>query len=779
MMMIIDSLTIFVSWLLLTSLKATIVAVLIIIVQILFRKKLSARWLYALWFLLIARLLIPFEVSSPVSIFNVLNDGESQSSSVLPFQYQDNEMTETIQVSSQDFSPQVADFAREIIEPQKQLTFSLFSIFGMLWIFVAFIFVIFTVMANIKIYYRMKQSKPIANKKIITLFKRCKNQMGVNRIELVTIQNINTPLLFGIISPRIFFPEKLLYSLSSEELEHIFLHELAHFKRGDIPVALLATILQIVHWFNPVLWFAFYKMRLNREIACDELVLSKLERNRSKEYGNTLISLLEHVSKGYRMPLTVGIVDNNNGIQRRLKMIANYSKKSKWWTGVGIVLIILIANLSLTSAKNISSNLSDPISASDDEFTIEFKTVHPDSFSFPINGTRITATRWMLPPNEVIIKYPQNYKVKKTYIMNLQPQQYYFALAQKSEKDFKDVIKIWEEGWYKEAKNNYTKEYVDCLVSYCILENEDGEDFVVFDQNNDEDLSNDTILSYEKKSISIGSMTSELNAVQTTVQIDYFNGKNVQTSSYSLRLSKKYSERLKMNHLTLSLLKMELGKVTIGGKVYQAAIINSSEIEFHKYCHFWLDANQNGQLDLDDVYGQMHKPFTILGKTYEITNIDRYGRSVTFIKSDAKVVPPVSVGREAPDFSAMTLDSKEIQLSKLRGKTVLIDFWGTWCGPCIAEIPYLKKAHSKYKTKDFKIISIGIDDPNKLRTFVKDNQLNWLHIQQNKNDRLEKLYQISGFPSTFLVDKNGIIVAKDVKLRGDNLLKTLDKFIDQ
>ncbi len=351
MNLIIDYLDTFVPWLLLTSLKATSVAALIILVQFIFHKKLSARWLYMLWFLLIVKLLLPLEISSPVSIFNVMNKGESQSSSPMSFRYLENEMVETAPISNQDFSPQVADLSRDIIEPQTQLPFTWFSLLGVLWIIGASVFMIHAFVVNIKIFYKLKKGKPVVDRKINTLFKRCKEKMGVNNIELATLQNIKTPFLFGIISPRILFSEDLLHSLSSDEQEHIFLHELAHHKRGDISVALLATILQILHWFNPVIWFAFYKMRLSRELACDELVLSKIKINQSREYGNTLISLLKQSSKGYHMPLTVGIIDNTNGLKGRLEMIARFKKKSHWSVFVAIVLLVFVGVISLTGAS--------------------------------------------------------------------------------------------------------------------------------------------------------------------------------------------------------------------------------------------------------------------------------------------------------------------------------------------------------------------------------------------------------------------------------------------
>jgi thiol-disulfide isomerase/thioredoxin len=89
------------------------------------------------------------------------------------------------------------------------------------------------------------------------------------------------------------------------------------------------------------------------------------------------------------------------------------------------------------------------------------------------------------------------------------------------------------------------------------------------------------------------------------------------------------------------------------------------------------------------------------------------------------------IGSKAPDFSTLTLESRPFKLSNYRGKFVLIDFWGTWCRPCLGEIPYLKAANHAFGGGDFQIVSIAMDDPANLKPFIVKNQMNWIHIQQD------------------------------------------------
>jgi len=170
-------------------------------------------------------------------------------------------------------------------------------------------------------------------------------------IKLIEVEGIKIPLLYGFLKPRILLPLNIQDSLSHSEIEHIFLHELAHHKRRDVLTAWLTTILQILHWFNPVIWFAFLRIRIDRELACDELTLTRLGAEQSQAYGQTIISLLQKISTEYRLPVTVGILETKTDLKRRLTMIAQFKKLSGWWTALALVLLAVLGFFSLTEAR--------------------------------------------------------------------------------------------------------------------------------------------------------------------------------------------------------------------------------------------------------------------------------------------------------------------------------------------------------------------------------------------------------------------------------------------
>ncbi|MBN1510753.1 MAG: TlpA family protein disulfide reductase [Phycisphaerae bacterium] len=141
----------------------------------------------------------------------------------------------------------------------------------------------------------------------------------------------------------------------------------------------------------------------------------------------------------------------------------------------------------------------------------------------------------------------------------------------------------------------------------------------------------------------------------------------------------------------------------------------------------------------------------------------------------AKVkVQSVQAGTPAPDFEATTLDGKPFKLSDLRGKVVLVDFWATWCVPCVAELPRVKALYEKFGGDHFAVVGISFDsDAATARKFTSAQQLPWTQIWAEKGDEgpIAGLYGVGGIPATFLVGADGKVIERD--LRGDELTKAV------
>ena len=176
-----------------------------------------------------------------------------------------------------------------------------------------------------------------------------------------------------------------------------------------------------------------------------------------------------------------------------------------------------------------------------------------------------------------------------------------------------------------------------------------------------------------------------------------------------------------------------------------------------------------------EVYSVPGSGYRTIREVEEIELMPEFG-SEEFLHDDRWQV--IKTGETIPDFQVAIFPTGE-KLAKedLLGKTTLIDFWATWCKPCIAEFPNIRSAYERFQPSGFEVLSISLDqNQDMLESFLEEEDLPWINAYEPKgfDSELASDFQLAAIPKPILVDQNGIIIVVDKEATGEGLNKLLE-----
>ncbi len=338
------------------SIAASILAVAILLIKIIFRKKLSGKIHYYIWFLLVIKLIIPLNFQSQLSPFNFIND-KSQKYYISSVVYKNFSSVTNLHASKDNYKPPMA--------VSSGFGFNLKTA-ALIWIIGVSLILAYIIVVNIMLWINIKKRHECKRTDVDHILQESKLELGINsKISIIYDDDVKSPAVYGIIRPKILISQRIIHGLSSQKLKFVFLHELAHIKRKDLVLNVVIMLLQVIYWFNPLIVYSLYEFKQDCELACDATAIKALNSKEIRDYGETIIDMLQMLSKPNMFIGTLGF--SNKYSKRRIIMISSFNKKSIAGTAIALCLVFAVGCSSTvktlgTNLNSITTNNSTPVS---------------------------------------------------------------------------------------------------------------------------------------------------------------------------------------------------------------------------------------------------------------------------------------------------------------------------------------------------------------------------------------------------------------------------------
>lgn len=228
----------------------------------------------------------------------------------------------------------------------------------------------------------------------------------------------------------------------------------------------------------------------------------------------------------------------------------------------------------------------------------------------------------------------------------------------------------------------------------------------------------------------------------------------------------------------------QLGAMNFGMQKYDQSVqylkeflgkATPDEHDQQAYAHYYMAESYKGQ----GKYDLAEQEYRLILSKYSGVNpqlTDVAKSNIAGLDTERKL----AIGGEPLDFNVKSTDGKTLSPAAFKGKVLLIDFWATWCGPCVKEMPHVKQVYDKYHSKGFEIVGISLDQSrDRLDQYVKTNAIAWPQYFDGKwwNNDVAVRYGIKSIPATILVDRSGKIRYKS--LRGKQLENAVQQLLTE
>lgn len=335
------------------SVQASAVILVVLALRAFLTGRLSGRWLHALWIVVLVRLALPWTTQVEWSPFAFVRGFQPRAEEVA---HAPEPVAEPATAwigpfdDTADKSSVGAHSTTPVVSGRRVSSALIWHFIYSVWLAGIIGLILYVGATNWRFWRSVTGLRQLTDAKVLELLEDCRQLMGIRTpVGVIVTDRAASPALLGFLRPRLLLPPGLVEMLDRSELRHVFLHELAHLKRHDVLLGWLACLVQIVHWCNPLVWLAASRMRADRELACDALAMQVIA-GEPREYGNTILRLLERFSRPQYMPALTGILEDKHQLRRRLTMISRFDSRSERRSALGLAILIAIGGIAFTEA---------------------------------------------------------------------------------------------------------------------------------------------------------------------------------------------------------------------------------------------------------------------------------------------------------------------------------------------------------------------------------------------------------------------------------------------
>ena len=339
---------------------------------------------------------------------------------------------------------------------------------------------------------------------------------------------------------------------------------------------------------------------------------------------------------------------------------------------------------------------------------------------------------------------------------------------------YEELQKSWN--WIPDTLN-LSKVSIKTKIAFAYGKDSEGITKIAVDANNNLDLSDDMLFSPLDMASVAENVDKDSIAQTQAVNVSFETFVHNKIVPVSVPLLVMYHSQINMFMSNFSQYATTQYK---GVKIAVSSGFTNLSYENIQIAFLRDDLKSGEKITEDDIH-RKNEYIEIKGEILKIIGVNTNKNTLVLEKTNLPKTQLLStqIGYKSYPFQGEEFTNKmPVSSENLKGKYVMLDFWATWCGPCIQEFPHLKELYSKTDRAKFEIVGIVGDSPsNTLTDAIERYELTWPQVFSNEANNITKAYGISGYPTVFLLDTEGVIIAKN--LRGKELEEKILSLISE